>query len=965
MRARSIRSLLFLLVLAASVGAAEPAPPAAPTLVLQPRGHSAAVNAVLFTPDGRELVSAGQDKVIHIWDTATGELVRSLRGQIGPEYEGVLYAAALSPDGGLLAVGGYGTPNDGEHLGDVRLLDVRSGQVLRVLTGHTKAVLSLAFAPDGKQVASASGDRTVRIWDPASGQCRQVLRGHKGGVRRVAWSSLGRLATAADHTVRICDPETGECRHVLNHDEDVTSVVWSPDGRTVVSGTAGGRIHFWNGEAGTQTGLIPGSDRVMCLAFSPDGQQVAGSLDDGAKSVVKVWSVPGRALVREFPGHSGGVVAVAFAPDGKRIASAGGQANEIYLWEPRPGTASRRLAGTGSTVFAVGWSPDGEQVAWGTGSRFTNRNDRGPLQHSFQLLRAAPGPPVPQVSTWQRAVARRSGQELTAAADQLAVIAREGTRETARIPLNADRDGGVLCFSFTPSGEIIIGAQFNLMLHDAAGRRLREFQGNTGDVMAVAVSADGRYLAAGSADETVRIWPLRTEAALVDPLLSLFQGSDGEWVAWTPEGYYACSPGGERLVGWHVNRGLDKAADYYPAYQFRRRLYRPDVISRLLERGSVAEAVRLADLERKEKTDVAAAGASIERLAPPRVEILAPVDGAVVSQAQVTVQARVTDPNGRKVTTVTLLVNGRKPGERPVAVRPAGTTVWSETASLTPGENTLSLLALNDAGAESVPVNVHVTYRAAEAAVEKPSLYLLSIGVGKYQKPGMDLLFAAKDARDFAAAYRAQEGRLFSKVTAKTLTDAGAGRGEIMDGLDWLSKEVTQRDWAIVFVSGHGVTDNLNQYYFAPHDINPERLRATGVVWSDFRTTLANLPGKVFLVLDTCHSAGAAQERARGSDAYTDVLRDAATDEAGLITFASCMPREISLEDEQWSNGAFTKALVEALGGKADASGDRVVSLSELDAYVAERVKALTGGRQHPTTQRPTSIRSTLPLAAL
>jgi len=332
------------------------------------------------------------------------------------------------------------------------------------------------------------------------------------------------------------------------------------------------------------------------------------------------------------------------------------------------------------------------------------------------------------------------------------------------------------------------------------------------------------------------------------------------------------------------------------------------------------------------------------------------------------VVARLSDPNHRKITSASLLVNGRKVSARDLQVVPASgpPAEWTQSVPLTPGENILSVVAVNDAGAESAPASVRVVSRGGENAGErKPNLYVLAIGVSRYATPEFSLKYPAKDAEDLAGVYRAQQGKLFGNVVCKLLTDEHAGSGEILDGLDWLSKQVTQRDWALVFVSGHGLNDNLNQYYFAPYNVDPEHLKRTGVVWSEFRTTLANLPSKVLLLLDTCHAAGAGGERSKGSDAYNDILRDAATDEVGLIVFASCMPREQSLERDDWGHGAFTKAVLEALGGKADANGDGVVTLSEAEAYVADRVKELTDGRQHPTTQQPASIHSSLPLAIL
>jgi uncharacterized caspase-like protein len=125
---------------------------------------------------------------------------------------------------------------------------------------------------------------------------------------------------------------------------------------------------------------------------------------------------------------------------------------------------------------------------------------------------------------------------------------------------------------------------------------------------------------------------------------------------------------------------------------------------------------------------------------------------------------------------------------------------------------------------------------------------------------------------------------------------------------------------------------------------------------------LQNLPGKVFLLLDTCHAGGATGAKGMGALGYTEALRAAMADDAGVVTMASCLPSEISLEDAAWGNGAFTKALCEGLSGKA-ADEAAVVSLAALDNYVTQRVKELTAGKQHPSTGRPTTMRGDLPMA--
>jgi uncharacterized caspase-like protein len=252
---------------------------------------------------------------------------------------------------------------------------------------------------------------------------------------------------------------------------------------------------------------------------------------------------------------------------------------------------------------------------------------------------------------------------------------------------------------------------------------------------------------------------------------------------------------------------------------------------------------------------------------------------------------------------------------------------------------------------------------AAMAQSEKkpPNLTVLTIGVSQYKAPGNDLKHAAKDARDLAAAFKLHEGKLFGRVQTKTITDGQASRQGIEEALDWLAKQVQPEDYVIVFVSGHGNIDSLGHYYFVPHDFEPGRER-TAVRWTQFHETLSRLPGTRFLIVDTCRSGGAGGEGSQVSQ--TDSLKVLSAQ--GLITYAACMSGEFSYEatgSGPVQNGYFTCALIEALSGKADVNGDGVITLAEVDAYVANRVKALSRGLQNPTMQRPWTIPSSLALA--
>jgi hypothetical protein len=290
--------------------------------------------------------------------------------------------------------------------------------------------------------------------------------------------------------------------------------------------------------------------------------------------------------------------------------------------------------------------------------------------------------------------------------------------------------------------------------------------------------------------------------------LAFFPHADKKrWILWTPSGYYDASPGAEELIGWHVNNGSEDAADFFPISKFRRDYYRPDVVAKILETLDEGESIRLANEESGRKKEEV----SIAKILPPIVSILSPQDGSAVSDKEVEVKFSIRSHSSEPVTNVKILVDGRPIG-RGLEIKEVQKDQGLRAARVPISEkdSEISVIAENKyAASEPATVRLKWSGRVKEDEFTiKPRLYILAIGVSKYEDKNLTLEFAAKDAKDFAESFLKQKDGLYRDVVVKILIDERATRDEIIDGFDWISKETTSKDVALVFLAGHGINDS-------------------------------------------------------------------------------------------------------------------------------------------------------------
>jgi WD40 repeat protein len=366
-----------------------------------------------------------------------------------------------------------------------------------VLRGHSEAVRSAAYSPDGRFIVTASWDKTARVWDASTAQPVAELKGHSSEVNSASYSPDGRFIVTAsrDKTARVWNASSAlPVAELKGHSAYVYSAAYSPDGRFIVTASADGTARVWNASTAEFVAELKGhSSAVISAAYSPDGKFIVTASDD---RTARVWDASTAKLVAELKGHLSEVWSAAYSPDGRLIvtASADGTAR---VWNASTAEPIAELKGHSAYVYSAAYSPDGKFI-------------------------------------------------ITVSADGTARIWNASTSQ-----LVAELKGhsnGVLSAAYSPDGRFIVTASWDktARVWDASSSQfISELKGHSANVNSAAYSPDGRFIVTASDDRTARVWNAST-AELVAELKG--HSSSVISAAYSPDGRFIVTASDDRTA---------------------------------------------------------------------------------------------------------------------------------------------------------------------------------------------------------------------------------------------------------------------------------------------------------------------------------------------------------------------------------------------------------------------------------
>ena len=457
------------------------------------------------------------------------------------DHKGSVKSVVYSPDGKTLA--------SASKDNTIKLWDATTGKKISTLTGHTDWVNSVVYSPDGKTLASASADNTIKLWGVTTGKEISTLNGHKDFVNSVVYSPDGQVLASAskDGKIKLWNVTTRkEISTLTGHKALIMSIVYSPDGKTLASASTDKTIKLWNVITGKEISTLTGhTNWVNSIVYSPDGKTLASASDD---KTIKLWNVDTREEISTITGHKESVNSIVYSRDGKILASASAD-KTIKLWNVAKGKSIPTLTGHSDYVRSVVYSPDGKTLASASDDK------------SIKLWDISTGKGISTLAGHNdyvnSVVYSPDGKTLASASNDKSIKLWNVATHKKISTLTGHKDV-VMSIFYSPDGKTLASASFDgtiKLWNVTTGQEISTLTGHNHYVNSVVYSPDGKTLASASTDKTIKLWNVATGKEI----LTLTGHKDRvNSVVYSPDGKTLASASNDNTIKlWNVSTGKE------------------------------------------------------------------------------------------------------------------------------------------------------------------------------------------------------------------------------------------------------------------------------------------------------------------------------------------------------------------------------------------------------------------------
>lgn len=970
-------------------------------------GRFGSVKSAAFSPNGRTILYTTSDQpplgnVAHLWDVATHRELQRFSA---------VHFAIFSPDGRVVLTGGDDRT--------ARLWDTATVQELHTFTGgRFDFGTSAVFSPDSRTILLTNGlDKTAHLWDAATGHEVGMFANYSGSVPSTVFSPDGQLVLTghANAIVSLWDVKTGtEVRRLENQTTEVRSALFSPDGRSILTICSHRSACLWDTVTGQEPYHLGGHTfPVSSAVFSPDGHFL---LSGGGDGTVYLWNASTRQELRRFRTLYRGIIdSVAFSPDSNVVLAV--SSNAVYLWDAATGQELRRLKENSNgpipmPLTSAVFSPDGRFVL---GGGFGHSLILWDIETGKELRRSISG----RLASVTSAVFSPDGNFVLAVGNEAHLWDLTADRELRRFTGHTHI---VRSAVFSLDGRLILTASHDgtVRLWDAtSGQELQRYEGHFGPVISAVFAPNGSSVLSAGMDGTTRLWNTKTGKELV----RLVNFTDGGWVVASPDGRFDTNNLDE-IKGLHWIMP-DDPLRALPLEIFMRDYYEPQLLPRLLAGKKLPKIRSLGELNRAQpKVEIVEVNRERDAVGRPgdTVAVTVRVAGARETFG-LEGQQRWMETGAYDLR---LFRDGQLVGQDPPPGRQVTAVGLSAADELQQWRQERRVVELKDGTRQIVFKGVRLPRRAGITNVQfsayafnedrvksetarkpfviptdlsprRPRAYLVTVGVNAFEDGDWNLTYAVNDAKQLGnvltkqlEAQRDAQGQpryedvVWVGLTAESQIDkeghrqpttVQANKAQIEAVLKTLSgqpvntdalqgiahaeqlRRANPEDLVLLAFSTHGEKDERGGFYLLPHDIginakNQQQRRVRAISNDELSTWLQRLDAIDFvMIVDACHSAASVEsEDFKPGPMGSRGLGQLAYDKRMRILAAS-QSQQSANETHETQMGLLSYALVrEGLEkNKADYKPkDQQIWLSEWLSYAVEHVPKLDRDRGRP-----------------